>query len=48
MVNLTTKRPHSDVTTVLNRGDHPFIQRPSVVMYSDARTVNTILLDQAV
>jgi hypothetical protein len=48
MVNVTTQRPHSDTTTVLNRGDHPFIQRPSVVVYADARTVDSRLLDQAV
>jgi hypothetical protein len=48
MVNITTQRPHSDTTTVLNRGDHPFIQRPSVVLYADARTVDTRLLDRAV
>jgi len=48
MVNVTTRRPHSDTTTVLNRGDHPFIQRPCVVLYADARTVDTRLLDQAV
>jgi len=48
MVNVTTQRPHSDTTTVLNRGDHPFIQRPSVVLYADARIVDTRLLDQAV
>jgi hypothetical protein len=48
MVNITTQRPHSDTTTVLNRGDHPFIQRPSVVLYADARIVDTRLLDQAV
>ena len=48
MVNVTTQRPHSDNTTVLNRGDHPFIQRPSVVLYADARTVDTRLLDQTV
>ena len=48
MVNITTQRPHSDTTTVLNRGDHPFIQRPSVVLYADARTVDTHLLNQAV
>ena len=41
MVNITTQRPHSDTTTVLNRGDHPFIQRPSVVLYADARTVDS-------
>jgi hypothetical protein len=32
MINVTTQRPHSDTTTVLNRGEHPFIQRPSVVL----------------
>ena len=48
MVNVTTQRPHSDTTTVLNPGDHPFIQRPSVVLYADARAVDTRFLDQAV
>jgi hypothetical protein len=48
MINVTTQRPHSDTTTVLNRGDHPFIQRPSVVLYADARTVDTRLLDQTI
>jgi hypothetical protein len=48
MVNITTQRPHSDTTTILDAGDHPFIQRPSVVFYSDARIVDTRLLDQAV
>lgn len=48
MVNVTTQRPHSDTTTILNVGDHPFVQKPSVVFYADARTVNTGLLDEAV
>jgi hypothetical protein len=48
MVNITTQRPHSDTTTILNAGDHPFIQKPSVVFYSDARIVDTRLLDQAI
>jgi len=48
MVNVTTLRPHSDTTIVLNPGDHPFIQRPSVIFYADARTVDTRLLDAAV
>jgi hypothetical protein len=48
MVNVTTQRPHSDTSTILNRGDHPFIQRPSVVLYADARSVDTRLLDQAI
>ena len=48
MVNITTRRPHSDTTTILNAGDHPFIQKPSLVFYSDARIVDTRLLDQAI
>ena len=39
MVNVTTQRPHSDTTTILNVGDHPFIQKPSVIFYADTRTV---------
>ncbi len=48
MVNLTTQRPHSDTTTILNIGDHPFVQKPSVIFYADARIVDTRLLDAAV
>jgi hypothetical protein len=39
MVNLTTQRPHSDTTTVLQAGEHPFVDRPTVAFYADARTV---------
>lgn len=48
MVNVTTQRPHSDTTTILKVGDHPFIQKPSVIFYADTRMVNTGLLDAAV
>jgi hypothetical protein len=53
MVNVTTQRSHSDTTTILNVGDHPFIQRPSVVFYADARLVKaaditTALFRQAI
>ena len=48
MVNLTTQRPHSDRTTILNVGEHPFVQKPSVIFYADARIVDTRLLDAAV
>jgi hypothetical protein len=47
MVNVTTQRPHSDTTTILHPGDHPFVQKPSVIFYADARIVDTRLLDQA-
>lgn len=48
MVNVTSLRPHSDTTTILNPGDHPFIRKPSVIFYADARMVDTRLLDAAV
>jgi hypothetical protein len=44
MVNITTQRSHSDTTTTLNIGDHPFIKRPSVVFYSYAQITDTISL----
>jgi hypothetical protein len=39
VVNLTTQRNTqrgSDLAVILDTGDHPFIQRPSVVSYRDA------------
>ncbi len=48
MVNLTTQRPHSDTTTVLLPGEHPFIDRPTVAFYSDARQAKATLLDACV
>ena len=48
MVNVTTQRPHSDTTTILNVGDHPFVQKPSVIFFADARMVDTRLLNAAV
>lgn len=48
MVNLTTQRPHSDTTTVLRPGEHPFIDRPTVAFYSDARLANATLLDLSI
>jgi hypothetical protein len=36
MVNATSLRSHSDTTLVLNRGDHPFIVKPSVISFGDS------------
>ena len=47
MVNVTTQRPHSDTTTILNDGEHPFVKRPSVIFYADARMVDVRLLEHA-
>lgn len=48
MVNLTTHRPHSDTTTIIQPGEHSFVDRPTVVFYADARIVNANTLEQAV
>jgi len=29
MVNLTTQRPHSDTTAIIQPGEHPFVDRPN-------------------
>lgn len=48
MVNLTSQRPHSDTMTILQPGEHPFIDRPTVAFYADARFVNAALLDSSI
>ena len=48
MVNVTTQRPHSDTTTILNASEHPFVQKPPVIFYADARITDARLLDQSV
>lgn len=39
IVNFNTLRRGSDQTVVLDLEDHPFISRPTVVTYADARIV---------
>lgn len=46
MVNLTTQRPHSDTTTIIRAGGHPFVDRPTVVFYADARMVDAKILEE--
>ena len=46
-VSLTTERSLSDTTTRLRAGDHPYIDRPTVVSYMDARLVSINALEQA-
>jgi hypothetical protein len=47
MVNLTTQRPHSDTTTIIQPGERPFVDRPTVVFCADARIVNVNTLEEA-
>jgi len=40
LVNLTTKRANSDITVVLQPGDHKFVKHETVISYSDTRIVS--------
>lgn len=48
MVNLTSAKPHSDRTTVLQPGEHPFVTRETVVNYLDAAITKTSKIEQAI
>ena len=48
IVNFTTQRPHSDTTVVIQAGEHRFVDRPTVVFYSDARFTKLASLEAAV
>jgi hypothetical protein len=48
MANVTTEYAHSDTTTKVVEGDHPFLNRPSVVFYADAREAEVALIDKAI
>jgi hypothetical protein len=48
IVSLTTFRAHSDDTVVLQPGDHPFVQHPTCVYYSDARITTVARLEIAI
>ncbi len=43
---VVTRRVHSDTTTVLQVGEHPFIKHDSSVSYSTARTFSVAALDE--
>jgi hypothetical protein len=45
MVNITTRRNDSDTTTILLKGEHDFIDHPSVVFYADTRIVDVRLIE---
>ncbi len=48
IVNFTTERPHSDTTVVIQPGEHRFVDRPTVVFYSDARFAKLAAIESAV
>ena len=44
VVNLTTKRWDSDTCCTVNIGEHPWVQRETVALYSGARLIGTTSL----
>lgn len=46
-VNVTSRKPHSDATVVLQHGDHSFVTHESVINYQDAREMPINLVEQA-
>ncbi|MGH9402023.1 MAG: hypothetical protein ACRD2P_07955 [Terriglobia bacterium] len=48
MVNVTTVRPGSDVTVIINAGEHHRITHRSVVFFQDARTTKEELVRKGI
>jgi hypothetical protein len=48
IVNVTSKRPESETTVVLKKGDHPFITHDSVINFKDATLALSDKLEEAV
>ena len=48
IVNITTLQPHSDKTTILAAGEHPYITHDSVACYGDARIINVRLIEKGI
>jgi len=47
-VNVTTKQSYSDPTLILQPGEHPFINRESVVYYAGAAWLDMAALNVAI
>jgi hypothetical protein len=48
VVSITTLRRNSDPTILVTPRDHPWIKHESVVMYADARIIDTVMLEEAI
>lgn len=46
MVSLSTMKPHSDRTVLIQVGEHPFIQHDTCAVYSDLRKTTAAKLQQ--
>lgn len=48
VVNLTSLRPGADQSVKLSSNDHPYIHKPSVISFADARIANVVLLEKKI
>ena len=48
IVNLTTHTDRGDQTVILDEGDHPFIQRRTIINYVDAKFSSTSAINKAI
>jgi hypothetical protein len=48
IVNITSLRPHSDKTTIIVSGEHPYITHDSVVLYADAKITDVRLIENGI
>lgn len=48
IVSITTRRAHSDLTLIVKPCDHPWIKHDSVVVFSDASIIDTIILEKRI
>jgi hypothetical protein len=45
-VNITSRKPDSEITVVIAPGEHPFVKRESVIFYQDARIIALSAVEQ--
>ena len=48
IVNITTLQPHSDKTTIIAAGEHPYVTHDSVAFYGDAQIVDVRLIEKGI
>ena len=48
IVNVTTRRAHSDATVILKASDHPYVRHESVIMFSDAQIFDTKIIEKEI
>ncbi len=47
-VNVTTRQTYSELTVIVNAGEHPFVNHESVINYRDARIIDVKAVEAAI